>query len=558
MMVLLICCFVQLFLTFTAMGQPSTSDYDAYGIRFTANDFLIVEAQNRGQNGSVFAIRFYNLCPHLSCKIKLNDTSMYIYSVSIGMNQSIQQQYFAFNGYKNDTNTGANIAFIGMVQNRMLNSCNFSITYTSISSHYNISEYYVVTVDPKGLIAYGFAFKFVVLYNLQTQQEIDWDSGFYDHYYNAYYSSSPHFMPHAVAATHNYLILVGVISTYSIHRWVPTAYLLDVRNCSISISSTCMQPWSLWPQWTYNLVPSSWEMYEANDDYTDYYDAYNPVYCLSVDINPTMNQILFSIQYFNTVVRLLADAVNFKQLLYIDQLTLGTGVGFGKSVKYTDDGFIVILANNYSLDYKTWHSSSIQLYVCNQNLSDTHISPVFIFPNIYQPVWSPPMDSNLLAIFMTSVALMFLDINGNVYILQVSAPGYYSDSSSGTGQNQIYFSNTLPCERGRFKTDTGVDRCRLCPQGSYNSGNMTINCAPCSNTTSFCALGSVSDTALSFMTRQTQIRAYSESPENIIFDDILILNMFSLNTSEQRCLLLSPLFWALIIFGIAISIIILM
>jgi hypothetical protein len=555
-MILLIYCFVQLFLTSVAMDQPSTSDYDAYGIRFTANNFLIVKAQNTEQNGSVFAIQFYNLCPDLSCSIELNDSSMYIYSVSIGMNQSIQQQYFAFNGYMEDPNTGAVIAFIGMVQNGMLNSCNFSITYTSISSQYNINEYYVITVDPKGMIAYGFAFRFFVLYNLQTQQKVDWDSGFYDFYYD--YSYAPRFMPHAVAATNNYVILVGVISNFSIQRWVPTAYLIDVRNCSISISSTCMQPWSLWPQWTYNLVASSWEMYEADDEYADSNDAYNPLYCLSVDINPTINEILFGIHYFNTVVRLSVDAVNFKQLLYIDKLILGTGVGFGKSVKYTDDGSIVILANNYSLDYQNWYSSSIQFYVSNQNLSDTHVSPVFMFPNIYQPVWSPPMDSNLLAIFMTSVALMFLDINGNVYILHVSPPGYYSDSSSGTGQNQIYFSNTLPCEPGTFKTDTGVDWCRLCPQGSYNSGNMTINCAPCSNTTSFCPLGSVSDTALSFMTRQTQIRAYPESPENIIFDDILILNMFSLNASEQRCLLLSPLFWALIIFGIAISIIILM
>ena len=85
---------------------------------------------------------------------------------------------------------------------------------------------------------------------------------------------------------------------------------------------------------------------------------------------------------------------------------------------------------------------------------------------------------------------------------------------------------------------------------------MTTECAPCSNATSFCPLGSVSDTPLSFMSRRTQIRAYPESPDNTIFDDILILNMFSLNASEQRCLFLSPLFWALATFAVALFIVI--
>ncbi len=575
MKVVLICYIVQLFLNYIET-RPSASDYDAYGIRFTANDFLIVEAQNSDTNVSVFAIQFYNLCPLLFCAVELNDSSMYVYSVSIGMNQTIQQQYFAFNGYMNDPNTNSSVAFIGMAQNQILNTCNFTLTYTILTgSEYDLGNYYVITVDPQGLMAYGFAFHFIVLYNLHTQQKVDWDPGF--HILNNYNANNSiliqRFMPHAVAATNTYVILVGVIDNYNIGRWVPTAYLIDVRNCSVSVNSTCMPSWSQWPQWTYNLILYSWEMYTANDDYedyADYNDAYQPVYYLSTDINPNTNKVLFGIQYFDTVIRLSVDVVNFSRLVYVDQLTSNNNFGFGKSVKYANDGSIVILANNFSYDYQTWHSSSIQIYNSNQNLFAANVIPVYTFPNSKQPLWTPPLQAEFLAIHMTSVALMFIDVSGNVYVLLFSAPGYGTDSSYGTGSSydtnssfstvkyQIYFSNTLPCEPGTYSSDTSIYWCHLCPQGTFTSYNTTTKCAPCSNATSFCPLGSVSDTALSFISRVTQIRTYPESPENTIFDDILILNMFSLNTSDRRCLLISPLFWSLVIFGVAILIVILM
>jgi hypothetical protein len=52
-----------------------------------------------------------------------------------------------------------------------------------------------------------------------------------------------------------------------------------------------------------------------------------------------------------------------------------------------------------------------------------------------------------------------------------------------------------------------------------------------------------------------QVRAYPVSPQSVRFDNILIENMFTIHTSlPSRCLLVSPLFWAIIVISFGIFI----
>ena len=91
--------------------------------------------------------------------------------------------------------------------------------------------------------------------------------------------------------------------------------------------------------------------------------------------------------------------------------------------------------------------------------------------------------------------------------------------------------------------------------GTKNPGTNPLQCLPCSANT-FCSLGSVDEPPHSALETTHQVLAYPTSPENTIFDDILIQNMFGIESG--RCLYISPLFWTLILAGLVVIMIIIM
>jgi hypothetical protein len=90
-----------------------------------------------------------------------------------------------------------------------------------------------------------------------------------------------------------------------------------------------------------------------------------------------------------------------------------------------------------------------------------------------------------------------------------------------------------------------------------NAGYPTINCTACLPN-SFCPLGSISDINASSLQSFSQAYAYPSSPSSTSIDDILMQNTFNLGTTSGRCLVVSPLFWALITLFIAFIILIIM
>jgi hypothetical protein len=95
----------------------------------------------------------------------------------------------------------------------------------------------------------------------------------------------------------------------------------------------------------------------------------------------------------------------------------------------------------------------------------------------------------------------------------------------------------------------GIQPCSLCPTGTKNEGNDSISCLPCANNT-FCNLGATSDLPAGILSNVIQATPYPKSPENTIFDDILIQNMFNIG-STSHCITVSPIFWAIIVGCIA-------
>lgn len=84
-----------------------------------------------------------------------------------------------------------------------------------------------------------------------------------------------------------------------------------------------------------------------------------------------------------------------------------------------------------------------------------------------------------------------------------------------------------------------------------------MNCTACSSG-SFCPLASISDLNTLSIQSISQAYPYPTSSASSSFDDILMQNTFALDNSTRRCLLISPLFWSLIILIVALIVLIIM
>ncbi|CAF4714773.1 unnamed protein product [Rotaria sp. Silwood2] len=146
-----------------------------------------------------------------------------------------------------------------------------------------------------------------------------------------------------------------------------------------------------------------------------------------------------------------------------------------------------------------------------------------------------------------------MDSSGNLLIFNPTPPGFYPSIRATRSIPFITFPEHCPL--GMYKDQTGINDCMLCPTGTKNSGNATIQCTPCASG-AFCPLGSVSEISQSALNTIEQAIAYPKSSDTTIFDEILIQNMFHIGSG--RCLLVSPLFWTLIVVGLALLVVIIM
>jgi hypothetical protein len=145
-----------------------------------------------------------------------------------------------------------------------------------------------------------------------------------------------------------------------------------------------------------------------------------------------------------------------------------------------------------------------------------------------------------------------LDSDGNYYILLPSPAGSYSYTSSGTS------SSSSLCIAGTFNSEPGIFPCSLCPSGTTTDGLIgQSSCVPCANDT-FCPLGAAFgdiNMSSSLLTSVNQVSAYPVSPQSVRFDNILMENMFAIHSSlPSRCLLVTPLFWAIIVISLGLLI----
>ncbi|CAF1073823.1 unnamed protein product [Didymodactylos carnosus] len=509
-----------------------TSDYDAFGLKIAGNDQLIVEVLNSDANYNQQYFRI-SYAPHNNSSTNQQcfttykvAESLYIYMVAVGRHPTATSVFFAGeidDGISNDNGS----TFIGILNTTSVINCvgyTYSITY--LTDAYYHQQYFVLGIEPRGQHAFGITEEFIFVYSVDSSSFVLWNS-------NETWTTS-HFMPTAIVVQNaSFIVAAGYTDNG----------LLDGTNTPVvylfSWNQSNKPPLTIISNWTYV-------------DQTQQYRSTHS-YKMSLDINDATGQILVGIHAINKIF-LLSVSVN-NQLTQLSSRDNGLRYyGYGKGVAWLNDSIAAVLTNKYTLDSQTWISSNVYFYEINNGTINSEIS---LFPNI-QASLPDSFSSVLLNIVSTPTgALIVLDQIGNILILLPTSPGYspFLNQSS----TSPVFSMPAVCMPGTYSSHSGVDPCILCPQGTKNTGNDTTLCSVCSSSTLFCPLGAVAEVNETALAHVSQAQTYPDSPESTQFDDILLQNMFTIGQTGPHwgthCLIISPLFWALIVSVMALVII---
>lgn len=534
-----------------------SDDYQLYGPTLAANDQFIIAIQNR--TGITFSAIFdYSTSPKY-CSVTYTPTNglgLYATMIAIGRNAlaSLFNTNFVFIGYStNNYTTHFYIASINFP------SCQVNILDETVIFNTTYPSYSVLGVNSNGTIAFYLSDTNIYMQSLiSPYTSSKWSSIIIN-------PTTTVLIPVAFDLSSTWGVLGCYMrqSSSSSSTFRPTLYLVNFESCLIYKNASCFIFSSVW-QMTY---VANWQPVEAPATSAASY-SYNSLYDMSISINDNNSNVLLGVQSVNTVFRFTASST---LLTFIGSRYLGTipSIGYGKGVGWLDNTTAAILVNNFTIDYIQWRSSVIELYpiTTSNSLSNT-ISPYASYPNSRQQLWSQ-LNPQLIDMHATpgSGALIYMDYVGQVHVILPSSSGYYVYTRDGIGEvnNTIYIAPTVRCTSGTIKNQTASGKdlfryCLLCPEGSFYSANLsntTNQCIPCNTTVYFCPWGAVTALPISALDIISQAQVYPQSPENDVFEDLLLINMLNLNFSSD-CLTKQPLFFALIIIGVGCLILLFM
>jgi hypothetical protein len=392
--------------------------------------------------------------------------------------------------------------------------------------NYSTQDNFVINIDGENTGVYGFADDFMFYYQLNSPFSL------------TVWSNTLNISPRAVDIGLNvdYGIVVGYCQS-TLFLALECGFIIQLnRSLSCPI---LMNEFSI----------TNFIQFPYSDPRTNHHITQSRIYSsqtiLSVSIAWRTRRVLIGIPSLNIV--LLYSFDDPQHLLGSRQNGLGL-MGFGKGVAWLDnDGQkAVIIANSYSYSTYQWISSLVHVYNIQLDGFSDDTQPILVYPNSQQILFPWTNPSLLRLVCSISGHVTIFDILGNAGIIFSAPAGTYPDTNSN-----FYTSIIVPCIRGAYRNYTGIELCFPCPNGTYSS-----NCSPCTSNDSFCPFGSVEEISYSLFQSIEQDQDYPESPENTVFDDVLMQNMFSFNTHSIHCLVVSPITWVflVIVIGIIVAI----
>ena len=527
--------------------EPDYSDFDAYGVKITSNDNIFIEANNKEQYFLVQFAPYGNTNASLQCRLPYANSSHYVYSIGVGVSQSLTEEPYVYVSGGVSTLHGLTTGFyqpseifIGILINHDTTSAqsylasgnSLSCDYFRIERLLFISldvdqEYFVIAVEPFGRYTIGLATDIVFRYQPFLDGTITNEST------TSMWPNGSTFYPCAADAAESFTIVAGFVknSDRSQARAAPTVHLIWNENLTVLSS------------WTYAAPENSWQSYFTYSGI----EEWNKHYTMSVKLNgDDGTRVLVGMPFLNTVF-LFQVSNNGMNFTLASSISYEKSAGFGKSVAWLSSTQAAILYSAYSLDHTTFYWSKVYVYTC---LNDTNLSssPTAVIPNSRQPLPST-INANFIRMISTPSTVAILDQVGGVLLIRSESPGSYASTDttkSPVAAAMPVVSHGMPCIGGTFKHDAGIHPCSLCPAGSRSSGKIgAVACVNCS-ADAFCPLGAVYKVDRASLMSLSQAVPYPRSPELTVFEDLLINNMVSFG-STPHCRRISPMFWTVIL-----------
>ncbi|CAF0757328.1 unnamed protein product [Adineta steineri] len=505
-------------------------DYDAYGTRIASNDYFVVLAQNDLNRYSVIMTPFG---AEYSCNYGYNYIDDFVMNVAVGRHQNSTQMSFVY--LRTNSSTGAN-QILGLFTFPQIDNTNDSAgqcdkRLSNDQGEYDVkvwnntlSEMSTLQMDLNGKYAYGFLSNGIFIFDIENKyvQDITWEE----------ILPSIYFEPHAldISETNDGVQIALVVGYYQsdINKVLPILYLVQLNPPLNMIVIT-----------NYTFSTQNIQFIRANFAFT-----YQFNYVMSISIHDSTQQVLIGIPQAST-----AYLFSFNST---DLILIKTFNQPARSTSWIDnDGTqaALLLANVPTLP---WAQSQVRL------IDTTSGTVISAFPNNQQTFdqWTDTLPIFIRLATTHDNELMVQATDGTVLLISSADAGYFLRS------HDIYSQSYIPevCPLGTYKSIFGPTPCIVCPANTKSNSNgllPTIQCLPCLND-SFCPLGSVNDVNISSITSLSQAYAYLSSSSSTSFDDILIENIFSMQTTPIRCVLISPFFWSLITLSISFIIIIIM
>ncbi|UJR07360.1 hypothetical protein I4U23_011646 [Adineta vaga] len=531
--------FVVFLLTFIPLTlEVSVLDpynYDAYGTRIASNDYFVVLAQNDLSRYSIIMAPFGT---PFTCNYGYGSVDDFVMNVAVGRRQNSTQMSFVYLRTNSSTGTYQKLGVFTFSQMRnteepaamcdkILGSNNGE--YEVKVWNNTLSEMSTLQMNRAGTYAYGFLSNGIFIFDVENKsvQDISWED----------ILPSIYFEPHALDVSETSdgipIALVAGYYQYDANKALPILYLIRLN-----------------PPSTMMVIKSYTLMTDDRVKFTrsNFAFTYQFNYAMSVSIHDSTQQVLVGVSQSSATYLFSFNSTNLQLIKTFNQPA--------RSISWIDNEGIqaaLLLANVPTLP---WTQSRVLMI----NTSSTDI--ISAYPNNQQTFeqWTdlPPTFNRLATTFDNKLMVQASD--GTVLLIHSADAGYFIKT------NDIYSASFFPeiCPAGTYKSITGPTPCQVCPTNTKssptnitNSSMPTIMCAACLND-SFCPLGSVNDVNLSTIISSSQAYAYPTSPSSTSFDDILIENVFSIQTTPVRCILLSPFFWALITLFLGFIILIIM
>ncbi|CAF1303994.1 unnamed protein product [Adineta steineri] len=334
---------------------------------------------------------------------------------------------------------------------------------------------------------------------------------------------STSFQTHAVDITENYAILVGFTRINQMIKSTGLiAYLSSLNSFGEGIKAFLDDA-------RFKDISQVFSYSRAND--------------MSVAINPRRHIAIIGLPARNRIILLNINATDqFPQKWTLDIIRTEFGPqqysDFGRSVVWIDDTTVAITI--LTTPNRPWSSSEVWVFDVDKPFK----IPLFIFPNHQQKIMMPFLPPFLQTLFLSG-NLYIISEQPYLFIIPLEPAGFVSTLNTLGDRSAAIFESVF-CPAGTYKEVSRFGPCTVCPPQTKNNGNQSCTkCEPCAFT-SFCPLGSVGDVSLDAYPSYTQTFSYPDPPDMNNYDDLLVHNAFTIGQSHH-CVVVSPLFWTIII-----------